>query len=397
MYYFFVRMKMTDVTTFLEQHCLSQEDWNAANVSWEVLEEIACDFNRRKSEFEQSALGIAAVLQKNKSVHSVRWRIKDCGHLLAKIVRKLSEGNQKYVNINASNYDEIITDLVGVRVLHLFKEEWKEIQDYIDESWSLVEGPTVYYREGDKLEQFSDCDKEKHKDGYRSIHSIITTRLQKKEVKAEVQVRTVFEEAWSEIDHQVRYPNYSDNETLTYFLNIFNGLAGYADEMGTFVKRLAHEIATNESLTKVHEQLRAELDNAEIEKKKQMEELESLATTNKELKSTLSKLKDTESKIKKINGLDRDAILKQVANQQSAYFSANLDDLRKAQERMSSSGFLDAAIKAQEKLAASGALKAHAQLSNSSVYDAAIKAKSVIPESQLKKALRHIEKGNKKD
>ncbi|MFW1516688.1 hypothetical protein ACEV78_18255 [Vibrio parahaemolyticus] len=388
---------MTEVTTFLEQHNLSQEDWSAANVSWDVLEEIAHDFNRRKNEFEQSALGIAAVLQKNKSVHSVRWRIKDCGHLLAKIVRKRSEDSQKYADINASNYDEIITDLVGVRVLHLFKEEWKDIQDYIDDSWGVVEGPTVYYREGDKLEQFSSCDKKKHKDGYRSIHSIITTRLQKKEVKAEVQVRTVFEEAWSEIDHQVRYPNYSDNETLTYFLNIFNGLAGYADEMGTFVKRLAQEITTSERLTEVHEQLRTELENAEIEKKKQMEELESLATTNKKLQSTLNKLKDTEKKIQKINGLDREAALEQITDQQrNTYCSGTaLDALWKAQ-KLANSGMLEAAIKAQEKLATSSALKARAQIENSGVLNAAIKANELIPRSQ-RELLRNLEKPNTKD
>ncbi|EOS9875442.1 RelA/SpoT domain-containing protein [Vibrio parahaemolyticus] len=303
---------MTEITTFLEKHNLTQEDWNAANVSWEVLKDISYDFDRRKNEFEQSALSIAAVLQKNKSVHSVRWRIKDCGHLLAKIVRKLSEGSEKYADINASNYDEIITDLVGVRVLHLFKEEWKGIQDFINDSWSVVEGPIVYYREGDKLEQFTHCDTKKHSDGYRSIHSIITTRLQKKEVKAEVQVRTVFEEAWSEIDHQVRYPKYSDNETITYFLNIFNGLAGYADEMGTFVKKLAHEVTTSERLTEVHEQLRIELKNAEVEKKEQMKELESLATTNKKLQLTLNKLKDTEDKIQKINDIDKERTLRTI-------------------------------------------------------------------------------------
>ncbi|WP_192850859.1 RelA/SpoT domain-containing protein [Vibrio parahaemolyticus] len=336
---------MTEVATFLEQHNLSQEDWSAADVTWDALKEIECNFDRRKNEFEQSALSIAAVLQKNKSVHSVRWRIKDSGHLLAKIVRKRSKGSQKYADINASNYDEIITDLVGVRVLHLFKEEWKDIQDYIDESWGVVEGPTVYYREGDKLEQFSDCDKEKHKDGYRSIHSIITTRLQKKEVQAEVQVRTVFEEAWSEIDHQVRYPNYSDNETLTYFLNIFNGLAGYADEMGTFVKKLAYEITASEESTKVHEQLLTELKKAEIEKTEQMKELESLAKTNKKLQSALNKLKDTEDKIQKINVIDREAAFARATNPSPSFMDAAI----RANEKISSPSFMDAVVRAKQK------------------------------------------------
>ncbi|WP_281948581.1 RelA/SpoT domain-containing protein, partial [Vibrio parahaemolyticus] len=312
---------MTELKSFLEQHNLTQEDWDAANVSWEVLTEIAHDFDRRKNEFEQSALSIAAVLQKNKSVHSVRWRVKDCGHLRAKIVRKLSEGSEKYAGINASNYDEIITDLVGVRVLHLFKEEWKGIQEFVNDSWSVVEGPIVYYREGDKLEQFTDCEIKKHSDGYRSIHSIITTRLQKKEIKAELQVRTVFEEAWSEIDHRVRYPNYSSNETICYFLNIFNGLAGYADEMGTFVKKLAQEISAAEALEQVHEQLCKEHEQAERERTELISTLEELAGSNKELKNTIEKLKTNEDKIKIIS--DANSYTK-ASNKESCLDSASL-------------------------------------------------------------------------
>ncbi|EGQ9352892.1 TPA: addiction module component [Vibrio parahaemolyticus] len=292
---------MTELTAFLEQHNLTRNVWDAAGVTWEALKEIEYDFDRRKNEFEQSALSIAAVLQKNKSVHSVRWRIKDSGHLLAKIVRKLSEGNPKYAEINVSNYDEIITDLVGVRVLHLFKEDWIDIQTFIDESWMVIEGPIVYYRKGDRLEQFSEHNTQEHSDGYRSVHNIITTRLQKKEVKAELQVRTVFEEGWSEIDHRVRYPNYSSNETICYFLNIFNGLAGYADEMGTFVKKLAQEISAAEELAKVHEQLCKEHEQAEGERTELISTLEELAGSNKELKNTIEKLKTNEDKIKNIS------------------------------------------------------------------------------------------------
>ena len=60
----------------------------------------------------------------------------------------------------------------------------------------------------------------------------------------EIQVRTVFEEAWSEIDHIIRYPYDVDNPVLTEYLAIFNRIVGSADEMGMFIKKLKKEVGT---------------------------------------------------------------------------------------------------------------------------------------------------------
>ncbi|HHX8679534.1 TPA: RelA/SpoT domain-containing protein [Vibrio alginolyticus] len=292
-------MSELEFSTFLQKQNLTQDQWDKANIEWVALENIADNFESRKNELEQAATSISAILQKQKSVHSVRWRVKDTAHLLAKIVRKRAEGEQKYADIDATNYDVKITDLVGVRVLHLFKEDWAAIQQFIDDSWHKEEGPIAYHRQGDKLEQYEilGCETKEHDAGYRSIHSIITNRLQKREIKIEIQVRTVFEEGWSEIDHQVRYPNFSDNEIVAYFLNIFNGLSGFADEMGTFVKKLAKEISINEKLAVGHEQICNELDSAENEKKQQMRQLEELAKENAEMKEALNKFKAADQKV----------------------------------------------------------------------------------------------------
>ena len=298
-------MSALEITTFLETQNLTQEQWDKANIEWATLSKIAENFNSRLDEFERAALSISATLQKQSSVHSVRWRVKNKDHLLAKIIRKRAEGSAKYDNVDETNYDKIITDLVGVRVLHLFKEEWLPIQEFINDSWLIIQEPVVYYREGDNLVQYEGrCKPEKHKAGYRSIHSIITTRPQKKDINIELQIRTVFEEGWSEIDHQVRYPNFSDNEHIAYFLNIFNGLSGFADEMGTFVKSLAKVLLESEQLAKTHKDLRSNLKAAENEKKHQMAELESLAEKNTELQEAIRKFKDADSKVDNINRVE---------------------------------------------------------------------------------------------
>lgn len=68
------------------------------------------------------------------------------------------------------------------------------------------------------------------------------------EVLVEIQVRTVFEEAWSEIDHLMRYPYDVDNPIITEYLGIFNRIVGSADEMGMFIKKIKKEFSNGKGL-----------------------------------------------------------------------------------------------------------------------------------------------------
>ena len=47
----------------------------------------------------------------------------------------------------------------------------------------------------------------------------------------EIQGRTLFEEGWSEIDHDIVYPYFKDDEMLKDFSTLLNRLSGMADEM----------------------------------------------------------------------------------------------------------------------------------------------------------------------
>lgn len=54
----------------------------------------------------------------------------------------------------------------------------------------------------------------------------------------EVQVRTLFEEGWGEIDHHILYPYKKQNPMLAEFSELLNRLAGMGDEMASFYRRL---------------------------------------------------------------------------------------------------------------------------------------------------------------
>lgn len=54
----------------------------------------------------------------------------------------------------------------------------------------------------------------------------------------EIQGRTLFEEGWSEIDHDIVYPYYKDDKMLTEFSGLLNRLSGMADEMSSYFRKM---------------------------------------------------------------------------------------------------------------------------------------------------------------
>lgn len=258
---------------FLIKNNLTENDFIKSSLNWDELLKIGVAHAESFGFLKETAIMLSSVLQQANEVHSVRWRVKDPEHLMEKIIRKRIDENEKYNNISSDNYTEIVTDLIGIRVLHLFKKDWNSIHNFITSMSKLAENPVVYIREGDDSEseeyRNQGCEVKTHKAGYRSAHYITTTRPMKNKIFTEIQVRTIFEEGWSEIDHRVRYPNFSDNELLNYFLMIFNRFSGSADEMGSFVLDLRETLEVME-LTKL------ELSRIENEKAESLQKIDEL-------------------------------------------------------------------------------------------------------------------------
>ncbi len=126
-----MEIKIDELDSFLKRNRISKNDWDKAEISVDDLKSIATVYVKNIPHLNESAEFLAKVLQKCPQVHSVRWRVKDPEHLLEKIIRKRASGSKKYLEISERNYSEIVTDLVGVRVLHLFKYEWLDIHSYI--------------------------------------------------------------------------------------------------------------------------------------------------------------------------------------------------------------------------------------------------------------------------
>ncbi|AYV20525.1 RelA/SpoT domain-containing protein [Vibrio mediterranei] len=299
-------IKKLELEEFLETNNISADEWNSSDIEWQTLKEIGIDHRSKIEQRKETAELFARIIQRCSKVHSVRWRVKDPEHLMEKIVRKTMEGsdsfNSDYIGITKDNYHEIITDLVGVRALHLFKDDCFEIDNYLCGIWNTKDKPTYYVRDGDEtkedLEQF---EVKQHPAGYRSLHYVFESQPLNQVVYTEVQVRTIFEEGWSEIDHKIRYPNFSDNQQVSYFLRIFNRLAGSADEMGSFVKELVNEL---ESTAKALEAVKKENAAFKKENDKNIADIDRLFTeldsSNGKNQTQAKLVKDLKAQVEKL-------------------------------------------------------------------------------------------------
>jgi ppGpp synthetase/RelA/SpoT-type nucleotidyltranferase len=268
---------------------LIPEKLEEAGITLEELKAIQQDFLSKAASYEQDALYTTNLFLKAPGVHSVRYRVKDSEHLIEKIVRKRLERKDRLITIET--YEQELTDLAGVRVLHLFKGDWQHIHNYILGTWDLKEKPTAYYRQGDAAEILTmfgelNCEVKQHPAGYRSVHYIIDTSPTKVKRHLEIQVRTIFEEGWSEVDHKIRYPNFSNNPLTNSLLLMLNRLAGSADEMSSFVQELSAYIINSES----------EFKQLEAEKNEQIQKLEAVIqnpTTSQEAKVALESVAES--------------------------------------------------------------------------------------------------------
>ncbi|MFC0476249.1 RelA/SpoT domain-containing protein [Robertmurraya beringensis] len=284
---------------FFEKYNINKSDFDEAEISWESLREIHKEYSVYRESLTPTAEYISNMLRTHPEAHTVRTRVKDPEHLIDKIIRKIireRKTNAGYV-IDIDNYKTEITDLIGIRVLHLYKDQAASLDKFIRELWELVEKCTIYYREGDYSKEEEHEDNELfnfkvHPAGYRSWHYLISTKATKHLHVAEIQVRTIFEEGWSEIDHQLRYPNDTNNVQLTKQLLVLNRIAGSADEMATSIRELklntgkleAENQKKQNAIDELKTQIETLLNNYKVEKA----DKEKLQSKVQELESSIT-------------------------------------------------------------------------------------------------------------
>ena len=123
-----------DKQTFLETYRLTETDLKEADISWEELSLIEKEHHkieRSLREIGKSFIDEYLYDIETAGIHSYRYRTKDAEHLLEKIIRKRKENPDKFKHLDHTNYYKYLTDLIGIRVFFLYREDWVHFHRYI--------------------------------------------------------------------------------------------------------------------------------------------------------------------------------------------------------------------------------------------------------------------------
>lgn len=225
---------------------LKAEHLKAAKIDKSVLISIYRDFIANQEVLRQQAEYFANILHLGEEVNSVKRRVKDPLHLLAKIVRKRKEALEKgkespYLTISVDNYKDIVDDLVGIRAIYLFKENWTLVNDFILNNFSVCEDKDItinhaidddlsFYAESDNVDKKYNYKLLERDSRYRSTHYIIRG-ITPHVFNFELQTRSILDEAWGEIDHHIRYPDFENHIELKRKMSILNGAISGCEEL----------------------------------------------------------------------------------------------------------------------------------------------------------------------
>ena len=152
-------------------------------------------------------------------IHSMKVRVKDAEHLRDKLLRKLSESKVKgeLFHINEENLFGEINDLAGLRLLHLHTRQFEHISRCLnrifdEHFYKVVEKPTARVWDIESRDYFESIGIEcvDSDSMYTSVHYVIAPNRQTL-YTCEIQVRTLAEELWGEVDHSMNYPNKTES------------------------------------------------------------------------------------------------------------------------------------------------------------------------------------------
>lgn len=172
-------------------------------------------------------------------VHSVSSRLKTLDSLLRKVIRP----DKTYQCL----WD--ITDVVGLRVVTFSEDTIDEVATLIEQSFEVdFQKSTNKLRQGD-FDRF----------GYRSLHYVCYADKTDRELRFEVQVRTILQHAWAEIEHDLGYKagdlapakirrRFSRVASLLEiadqeFVSIRSDLEAYVKSVGTLPAKLDSDLA----------------------------------------------------------------------------------------------------------------------------------------------------------
>ena len=181
------------------------------------IDNAAEHFVANRHRFEVLAQSLSVCLKEDPElgdfIHFIKHRVKDAQSLRAKLQRLHVNGETGAVD--ESNLFSKITDLAGIRIVHLHTEQLVRMHPAIirilrEEQYELAGEATAYCWDLEYQELFENIGiKTKQRQSmYTTVHYDVVAN-KKTRIACELQVRTLMDEAWGEVSHRVNYPKES--------------------------------------------------------------------------------------------------------------------------------------------------------------------------------------------
>jgi len=155
----------------------------------ELMMMYKCAIKEIKTKFEVLNTEFNILYQRNP-INFIGARLKRTASIIEKMRRK-------QIPFTIENIEEYINDVAGVRV----------ICSYVDDIYTIAEA--LIQQDDIELIKKKDYIANPKPNGYRSLHLIVSVPVyfteQKKNMKVEVQIRTIAMDSWASLEHQLRY------------------------------------------------------------------------------------------------------------------------------------------------------------------------------------------------
>ena len=217
-----------------------------------ICQAIYEDYQNYKAYLEDVKVKLIKIIDTFPGVHLQTSRVKSLDSLLVKIISKrhqhLLDKDNLYSSLNADNYKDILTDLIGMRLIINYRGKWNVLHKAIIDRFPhlqngkgiIAEMPVAYYAYGDNVDMYKEVGirTQIRNDGYRSIHYVISFL----HTYIEIQVRTIYDEAWSDCDHLYVYKHEENRShaALKELSQILCSLTNSSNDLGE-VMRIIYE------------------------------------------------------------------------------------------------------------------------------------------------------------
>jgi len=165
------------------------------------------EFYNEKHETIEAAKGafiaiVNSILADVCPISAVTGRVKDRDESLKKFTlkyqSKLEEAAEEY---EIKNH---ITDLIGLRVVSLYESDVEKIKDVLANEFEVIE----------ITDKIKDIESKESSFGYKGLHVDLKLKAPRETMREysrysdfrfEVQIRTIIQDAWSVLDHKIKY------------------------------------------------------------------------------------------------------------------------------------------------------------------------------------------------